>query len=190
MIPAWSIARTENVCDWIERLLNVNGLVQAVKPDPSRSHWKPTTVVSGDAKVKVAVVWVVEAGGPEVMFVVGGAFVVKLHEVALWSGVPSAAWTPVEAVAVYAVELESSADGVSTAVFVDELYVTPAATGDPVDVWSVNVLPLTVAGSSARENVAVMVVLASTPDAFAAGDVEETVNGDGAPLGTTDASTK
>ena len=27
-------------------------------------------------------------------------------------------------------------------------------------------------------------------DAFAAGEVEETVSGDGAPLGTTDASTK
>ena len=121
---------------------------------------------------------------------VGGAFVVKLHDVALWSGVPSAAWTPVDTVAVYAVELESRPDGVRTAVFVDELYATLAATGDPVDVCSVNVLAVSVAGSSARENVAVTVELARTPDAFAAGEVEATVNGDGAPLGVTERSTK
>src|SRR5438046_10178843 len=136
MIPAWSIARTENVCERIKRLLNVSGLVQAVKPDPSRSHWKPTTVVSGDANVKVAVVWVVDAGGPEVMFVVGGAFVVKLHDVALWSGVPAAAWVPVVTVAVYAVEAESSAEGVRAAVQVEGVQVLVAETGQPAGVGS------------------------------------------------------
>src|SRR5919204_179913 len=101
--------------------------------------------------------------------------VVKLHVTADGSGVPSAALIVAASVVVYVVESASALLGVSVAVFVDESYDTDAAMGEPPLGASVKLDVVIVAGSIAREKVALTTVVVPTPVAPEAGEVDVTV---------------
>jgi hypothetical protein len=78
---------------------------------------------------------------------------------------------------------------VSVAVFAAPSYVTVAVTG-PAGPLSVNELAVTLAGSTALENVAVTLAERATPVAPLAGACAATAGGAGSPAGVTDGSTK
>src|SRR3954470_16548297 len=92
----------------------------------------------------------------------GQSDVVKFHVFAPASAWPSSPLIVAASCAVYAVARASAADGVSVAVRVAGSYATPAGTSAPDEVRSENDVVVIVAGSMARENVAVTVDASAT----------------------------
>jgi hypothetical protein len=98
--------------------------------------------------------------------------------------VPSIAFTPVVMVTAYEVEPTSWEFGESVITFVESLYETVDGTAVPVVVASITVDGFTVAGSSEREIVAVIVGLRETRLSPFAGEVELTAGGGSASAAT------
>jgi hypothetical protein len=91
------------------------------------------------------------------------------------SPLPAASFAPVVTVAVNDVAFGSDADGVTTAVRVAEVYVTAPGSVVPPDVFNTNVVALTVVGSIASLNVALIVDDRATAVAPLTGFVDVTV---------------
>ena len=101
MLPAASVARTENVCPAELSELYVAGLEQAVHNPPSSWHWNVAASVAVNAKV--AVVWLVGFAGVDVMLVSGAVrSIVQAAVAGVGSTVPTVSvaltakvWAPV-----------------------------------------------------------------------------------------------
>lgn len=118
-----------------------------------------------------------EAAG-ELAVIAGGALVVNDHVVSTPTGVPSPARAPAAIVAVYVVDGVSTAVGTNFTVSDAESYVIVPLIG-PDAPERRTVVAVSVVGSIARENVAVITVVSATPEAAAAGDVAVTLGGVG-----------
>src|ERR687895_763868 len=92
MLPAASFARTEKVCDPVARPVYAFGLVQAAYAAVSSLHSK-VDPVSGERNWNVALVFVVDDCGPELITVSGGVWsIVHVWTAGVGSTLPAASF--------------------------------------------------------------------------------------------------